>query len=90
MARSLRAAGPSRASRAARYSWAGPGRSGPAARGGRARRAPDRARTRPVIDRTLPVEEIVEAHRYVDTGRKRGAVVLRVRPEDGPGDAGRA
>lgn len=34
---------------------------------------------RPVVDRTYPLEEVVEAHRYVDTGRKRGTVVLRVR-----------
>lgn len=34
---------------------------------------------RPVIDRTYDLDEIVEAHRYVDTGRKRGSVVLRVR-----------
>lgn len=33
---------------------------------------------RPVIDRTYDLDEIVEAHRYVDTGRKRGSVVLRV------------
>ena len=31
---------------------------------------------RPVIDRTYPLDEVVEAHRYVDTGRKRGSVVL--------------
>lgn len=37
---------------------------------------------RPVIDRTYPLEEVVEAHRYVDTGRKRGTVVLRIRPEE--------
>lgn len=34
---------------------------------------------RPVIDRTYPLDDIVEAHRYVDTGRKRGNVVVRVR-----------
>jgi NADPH:quinone reductase-like Zn-dependent oxidoreductase len=34
---------------------------------------------RPVIDRTYDLDDIVEAHRYVDTGRKRGSVVLRVR-----------
>ena len=33
---------------------------------------------RPVVDRTFDLDEIVEAHRYVDTGRKRGSVVLRV------------
>ncbi|GAA2042280.1 NAD(P)-dependent alcohol dehydrogenase [Agromyces tropicus] len=33
---------------------------------------------RPVIDRTYDLDEIVEAHRYVDTGRKRGAVMLRI------------
>lgn len=33
---------------------------------------------RPVVDRSFDLDEIVEAHRYVDTGRKRGSVVLRV------------
>jgi NADPH:quinone reductase-like Zn-dependent oxidoreductase len=30
----------------------------------------------PVIDRTYRFEEIVEAHRYVDTGHKTGSVVI--------------
>ncbi|HWP94211.1 MAG TPA: NAD(P)-dependent alcohol dehydrogenase [Gammaproteobacteria bacterium] len=33
-------------------------------------------RYRPVIDRCYPFERIVEAHRYVDTGRKRGSVAI--------------
>ena len=31
---------------------------------------------RPIIDRRYPFDQIVEAHRYVDTGRKRGSVVV--------------
>jgi NADPH:quinone reductase-like Zn-dependent oxidoreductase len=33
---------------------------------------------RPVIDRTYPLEEVVEASRYVETGQKTGNVVLTV------------
>lgn len=35
-------------------------------------------RVRPVIDRTYPLEKIADAHRYVDSGRKRGGVVVLV------------
>jgi NADPH:quinone reductase-like Zn-dependent oxidoreductase len=31
---------------------------------------------RAVIDRRYPLEAIADAHRYVDTGRKRGSVVI--------------
>jgi NADPH:quinone reductase-like Zn-dependent oxidoreductase len=33
---------------------------------------------RPVVDRTYPLDEIVDAYRYVDTGQKLGNVVIRV------------
>ena len=33
---------------------------------------------RPVIDRTYPLDRISDAHAYVDTGRKRGSVVITV------------
>ena len=33
---------------------------------------------RPVVSRTYPLEDVVEAHRYVETGQKTGNVVLTV------------
>jgi NADPH:quinone reductase-like Zn-dependent oxidoreductase len=36
---------------------------------------------RPVIDRCYRLDQIVDAHRYVDTGHKRGNVVVTLGPE---------
>ncbi|QTV79957.1 NAD(P)-dependent alcohol dehydrogenase [Microbacterium sp. NIBRBAC000506063] len=41
-------------------------------------RLADAGALRPVIDREYALDEIVLAHRYVDTGRKRGSVLLRL------------
>ena len=38
----------------------------------------DAGEYRPVIDRTYPLEDVVEASRYVETGQKTGNVVLTV------------
>jgi NADPH:quinone reductase-like Zn-dependent oxidoreductase len=34
---------------------------------------------RPVVDRVLPLADIVEAHRYSETGRARGKIIIAVR-----------
>jgi len=35
-----------------------------------------------VIDRTYPLDQIADAHRFVETGHKRGSVVVQVSPPD--------
>jgi NADPH:quinone reductase-like Zn-dependent oxidoreductase len=42
----------------------------------------ERGILRPVIDRTYPLEDIVNAHRHVDTNHKRGSVVVTLNTKD--------
>jgi NADPH:quinone reductase-like Zn-dependent oxidoreductase len=34
---------------------------------------------RPIVDRLFPLEQAAEAHRYIESGARRGSVVLEVK-----------
>lgn len=41
----------------------------------------DQGRLRPVVDRTFPLEQVADAHRYAESRGVRGKVVIQIAPE---------
>jgi len=40
----------------------------------------EKGQLKPFIDKTFTLNEIVSAHEYVDSGRKRGNIIIEILP----------
>jgi NADPH:quinone reductase-like Zn-dependent oxidoreductase len=40
----------------------------------------DEGKIRPIVDRTFPLDQIVEAHAYCESGRASGRIVISMEP----------